>query len=382
VFLGHYQAGTSGAVDEGWTECSNGVLTNYTAWWQQGDKKYNSQPASEDDRFEEDCVVFSVEKDYAGWWDSQCLRPYTCLCEKGTESTAAYQSWCEDRQSVWLKPYRFRAASTFVGGLAVGLLPVAYHAFLFFSGKIPGDWSVRVQARVSAVMLCVGWLLACLGFAPSLAFLLGLHAMPVLGYPTTFMSIVSIGIVSSVLATPPESPRLRSLCVVLLYFLMIAVLGVLLALMYIKSWLAGFSLGCVLVFLGLSETVLLLRTFKIIDVRERLEQVWKLLRFSFAVLAALAVLMIAEAYVEGYQGWSLRYEDMVYGWSAIAFMNVCCAILTTGTLRNRFCVWLAALGRSTQDKLAAEEAARLIWVDFDEIGAKPVTVGKPLDAES
>ena len=60
--------------------------------------------------------------------------------------------------------------------------------------------------------------------------------------------------------------------------------------------------------------------------------------------------------------------------------------MTTPACRNRFCIWLAALGRSGEEKHAAEEAARLIWVDFDALEpntvAAEVTIGKPRDADS
>jgi hypothetical protein len=138
--------------------------------------------------------------------------------------------------------------------------------------------------------------------------------------------------------------------------------------------------------LGIAEIVLLLRAFKIADVRVKLQQVWKGLRISFAVFTVLAVLNIVDAYV--YWGSWLSEQCLVEvkNWSAIAFTNALCGALTTPACRNRFCIWLAALGRSGEEKHAAEEAARLIWVDFDALEQKPdaaeVIVGKPRDAGS
>jgi hypothetical protein len=374
LFIGNYQDPTTGGEAEGWTNCPNGLQPNYTAW-------VASQPTvPEPEGFPRDCIILGTDEEYEeGWWDASCISPFHCLCEKDAESAKDYSSWCDANRPVWLYVYRVRAALTFLGGVVSGLPPTLYHLVSFAKGQIPEDWSNRVQARVSAVMQSVGWLILCLGIAPSMAYVLQYHAMPVIGTPQVYASVVTIGIASFVLATPPESVSSvnRTARVVIVYHFLVTVLGILLA--YLTRslyWIAGFSLGCGLTVLGLSEIALLMQTIKIDDARTKLERIWNLLRFSFLIFSALAIFMLVDTYI--FWGAFIvgnGLQDEYYDWSAIAFTNICCAIVSTPARRTRFCIWLAALGRSGEERHAAEEASRLVWVDFDVIG-KPT----PTDA--
>ena len=70
---------------------------------------------------------------------------------------------------------------------------------------------------------------------------------------------------------------------------------------------------------GIAEIALIMRTFKIVDVRARLQQVWKGLRISFAVFTVLAVLNIVDAYVY----WGLHAHRVPQGESALASAPEC-----------------------------------------------------------
>jgi hypothetical protein len=219
-------------------------------------------------------------------------------------------------------------------------------------------------------MQSFGWLMFCLGFAPTFAYLRGFQAVPVIGYPTNYAFVVFLGAVGYVLSTQPTSSRSvrTTICFLVIFFGALALTGALLFLMVWSSLNRGYVFPAfapvVFMVLGVAEVLLMMRTIKIPDAPAKLDWVWKWLRVSFAVLAVVFFIQLIQAYA-----WDshMSAHRVYFGWLSMALVNVFCGIVTTPTNRARFCVWLSSLGRNEKDKQSAEEASRLIWVEFDAL---------------
>ena len=223
-------------------------------------------------------------------------------------------------------------------------------------------------------MQSVGWLVFCLGFAPTFAYLLPAqlggpyNAVPILGFPYNYTFLVFLGVVCYVLSTRPQNrcSVQSTLIFVFIFFALIALAGLLFSSMSIPSLMQGIFgpmhlLAYGLLVVGVVEVVLLMKTFKISDTRAKYDYVWKWLRVSFPLFAVLFFIITVWSPIWGYDlgAWG--------GLFAMGVTNVLCGIVTTPTNRARFCVWLSSLGRNENDKRSAEEEARLIWVEFDTL---------------
>ena len=150
-------------------------------------------------------------------------------------------------------------------------------------------------------MQSVGWLVFCLGFAPTFAYLaFSYHAIPIIGYPYNYSFLVFVGVVCYVLSTQPQNSRSvqSTLCFVFIFFALVALAGLLFSLMSIPSLRQGIFgpmhlLAYGLLVVGVVEVVLLMKTFKISDTRAKYDYVWKWLRVSFPLFAVLFFIITA-----------------------------------------------------------------------------------------
>lgn len=369
MWLGNYYTKT-------WKQCAGGQRTTY-ANWNNVEPLYEglyettpSNPAPNQHRYTQgECALFDLD----GWYARDCLHWYHCLCESGASSTAAYRAWYASRIDVWMAPWVAIGAWTFIIGALLGIVPGMAVFIRHMRTKQAPDWSSRVRSRVQVVLLTTGWLVLCLGFAPVIAFFVGLHAVYAIGYPQGYAALIPIGITCWLLAVVPTNPKAthRALVFALVIFSVFALVGLLAVLFWgvWSYWVVGVAMGVIFLFTGTLLAAICARQLRKQGgehSRLQLRRVWACARAFFMMLFVISIVLLIDYTVNLFSQWS---ENV--GWIVLAISSLLCSALTHPSWRARFCVWLSGVGVKVGEKAEAVGAARLIWIELaDEATSK------------
>ena len=363
VWIGSY-------YQNGWSQCAGGQASSF-ANWTAAEPVYDGTDYSDPtravrrDRFQQgECALF----DMTGWYARDCLHWYHCLCEAGVGTSAAYQAWHASRVGVWMAPWTTRGVWTFVVGGVVGILPglVVFIRHLFT--KPASDWNTRVRSRVQATMLSLGWLTLSVGFAPIIAFFVGVHAVYAIGYPQGYAALVPPGLTCWVLAVIPtnESATRKALVAAVGVYGFFGLVGLLAIVFWgvLSFWISGIVMGLIFLVTGVLLAVMAGRDLsktKARDAQAMLRRVWQCSRAFFAVLFVVSIWLLIEYVAFLHSQFS---ENL--GWILLAISSLLFSAVTRPAWRVRFCVWLSGVGVKVQDRAEAMGAARLIWIELHE----------------
>ena len=366
LWTGHYQATTTGAIDAGWTGCTDGTSGaidipwgTHPGSWNDG-KPEAAQPHEDDHKpwggthaGPQDCAMLTS----TGWIDNVCIMRYYCLCELGRgDNVAAYTEWWAVHRDAWLASYRNNVyvclAIIFAVGLTPGLLVVL--VWLVRGRPTAAEWKSRVTSRVGFSMVNLGWLLIVFGITPQLMlyFYTG-WVVEAGGDALLWGASIPFGMACLLLAVAPEDKR--TLCwvmpLLLLFYVAFTLFGAL-TLMWTISW---YTIAITL--LGLAGVATVITSMcKDKDPCTKHNRMWLVARI-FALLLGVVLVVLAILDASFFPARSVAY-------GVVAGTTLVMAATTSPGNRRRFCIWLAGLGRSAQEKAQADMAAKLIWVDL------------------
>ena len=361
VWIGNY------LQDDGnWSKCSNGVSVSYTNWsttcqnppctvTSEAERHATSATHAQD----RPCAMVS----HIGWYARPCLYWIPCLCESGRSTSTTYTAWVDANIGSWMAPWMTKGLLTFAVALVLGIIPCIIGIICRLSStKPPGSWAERVKGRVSFVMTYTGWLLLCVGFAPILAFFSGFHAVYAIGYPQIYAGFIPVGVCCWLLALAPDNPNKKALISAVIFFSAVAAVGVLAILFWglWSFWISGLIMGIIFLLSGIGLITVsahALCTLK--EARARNMRLWASMRLFFLILVVVSVWLLLD-YVLNLNS---QFSENI-GWVLLAISSLVCTTLTRPPWRNKFCVWLAGMGKKGTDFEDARNAALLVWVDF------------------
>ena len=364
LWTGHYQETTTGAIDAGWTGCTDGTTGAIEIPWGTHPGSWNQglpsavQPHEDDyapwgdtHKGPQDCAMLTS----SGWIDNICVISYYCLCELGRgDNSAAYITWWAEHRDAWLASYRNNLYTCLGIDAAVGLAPaLIVLAVWAIRGRRELDWKQRVKSRVSFVMVNVGWFLVVFGIMPLLLLYLSMGWVSEAGgIALWYACTIPVGLACLLLAIVPDDKC--TLCwatpLLLVFFLLFTLLG-LLTLLFFIGWYT-----ILITLLGLGSLIAVAVSMCTLAKHPRLKyyRLWLIVRvFGLLLGLVLVALAIIDA---GY------FPEQA---SAYAVNATSCLVITAimhPPVRRRICIWLAGVGRSMQAKAEAQLAAEAIWV--------------------
>ena len=364
LWIGNYYTSAGG-----WAQCSNGQSSTYTNWTSHGgDEPVDGKP----------CAMFSLDT-INGWISRDCLYWYHCLCESGRGTSTAYRAWHASHVDGWYAPWIAIGAWTFVVGAVVGLVPGLVGLLCRLRAKAEGDWNARVKSRVSFVMIHIGWLLLCLGFAPVIAFFVGFHAVFAIGYPQGYAALIPIGVTFFLLAIVPDnaSSTKRALAFAVFFFSLFALVGLGAVFFYgvLSFWVLGLLMGAVFLIAGVGLAIVAGLAFcdqkLIVKPRLQLLRLWACMRLFFGVLFIVSIALLIEYTVN----LSSQFSENI-GWVFLALSSFLCCVLSRPKWRAKFCVWLSGVSYKSSDRLDALAAATQIFLVADDESSGGIQVPK------